>query len=149
MYQKISIFLQALVLVGISTAFFLNEKKQISESEKRTLAQWPILSDSTYFSGAYFKGISEYVNDQFPERDGLLQLSNKIRYQMGIHFEDEIRLVVVDAAMEQKNENADSLEVSSDDFNEVYKGGLLIINGAAYTTNTGSTAEVDGWRGGN
>lgn len=140
MFQKISIFLQALILVGISTAFFLSEKKQISETEKRTLAQWPVLTDSTYFSGAYFKGISEYVNDQFPERNGLLQLSNKIRYQMGIHFEDEIRLVVVDAAMEQKNEKADSLEVSSDDFNEVYKGGLLIINGAAYTTNTGSTA---------
>jgi len=140
MFQKISIFLQAAVLVGISTAFFFSEKKQISDSENRTLAQWPALNDSTYLKGAYFEGISEYVNDQFPERDWLLQLGNMLRYSMGIHFENEIRLVVVDAGMEQKNENTDSLKVSSEDFNEVYEGGLLIINGAAYTTNTGSTA---------
>jgi hypothetical protein len=59
---------------------------------------------------------------------------------MGIHFEDEIRLVVVEGGMEQKTENADSLEVTSDDFKELYKNGLIIINGAAYTPNTGSTA---------
>jgi hypothetical protein len=140
MFQKISIFLQAAVLVGISTAFFFSEKKQISDSENRTLAQWPVLNDSTYLKGAYFKGISEYVNDQFPARDWLLQLSNTLRYNMGIHFEDEIRLVVVEGGMEQKTENTDSLEVASDDFKELYKNGLIIINGAAYTANTGSTA---------
>lgn len=140
MFQKISIFLQALVLVGISSAFFFSEKKLISESEKRTLAQWPSLTDSSYFAGAYFRGISDYVNDQFPERDGLLQLSNAIRYEMGIHYEDEIRLVTVEGGMEQKTETTDSIVVASDDFKELYKNGLIIINGAAYTPNTGSAA---------
>lgn len=140
MFQKISIFVQAIVLVGISTAFFFSEKKLISESEKRTLAQWPSLTDSSYFAGAYFRGISDYVNDQFPERDGLLQLSNAIRYEMGIHYEDEIRLVTVEGGMEQKTETTDSIVVASDDFKELYKNGLIIINGAAYTPNTGSTA---------
>ena len=52
MFQKIGILIQALVLVGISATFLFSEKKQISESEKRTLAQWPTLNDSTYFSGS-------------------------------------------------------------------------------------------------
>jgi hypothetical protein len=140
MFQKISILLQALVLVGISTAFFFSEKKQISESEKRTLAQWPALTDSSYFAGAYFKGISEYINDQFPERDYLMQLSNTIRYKMGIHFEDEIRMIVVDGKMEQNNpvEGNDSLNVPTEDFSAAYSGGMLIVNGGAYTMNCGS-----------
>lgn len=144
MFQKIGILLQALVLVGISSAFFFSEKKQISESEKRTLAQWPALNDSTYFAGAYFKGISEYINDQFPERDRLIELSNKLRYNMGIHFEDEIRMVVVDGKMEQNspigNGENDSLKVSTEDFSAAYSGGMLIVNGAAYTINSGSTS---------
>lgn len=141
MFQKISILLQALVLVGISTAFFFSEKKQISESEKRTLAQWPALTDSTYFAGAYFKGISEYINDQFPERDYLMQLSNTIRYKMGVHFEDEIRMIVVDGKMEQNDpvEGNDSLNVPTEDFSAAYSGGMLIVNGGAYTMNCGST----------
>ena len=140
MFQKIGILIQALVLVGISATFLFSEKQQISESEKRTLAQWPTLNDSTYFSGAYFKGISEYINDQFPERDWLLELSNKLRFRMGVHLEDEIRMVVVDGQMEQNTETAvtDTSEASTDDFNAAYSGGMLIVNGAAYTMNSGS-----------
>lgn len=140
MFQKISIFVQALVLIGISSTFFFSEKKLISESEKRSLAQWPELNDSTYFSGAYFRGISEYINDQFPERDWLLELSNKIRFNMGIHQEDEIRMVVVDGQMEQNNPvvSGDSTAASTNDFNAAYSGGMLIVNGAAYTMNSGS-----------
>lgn len=140
MFQKIGILIQALVLVGIGTTFFLSEKKQISESEKRTLGQWPALTDSSYFAGDYFKGISEYINDQFPERDYLMQLSNTIRYKMGIHFEDEIRMIVVDGKMEQNNpiDENDSLSLPTEDFSAAYSGGMLIVNGGAYTMNCGS-----------
>ena len=69
-----------------------------------------------------------------------MQLSNTIRYKMGIHFEDEIRMIVVDGKMEQNNpvEGNDSLNVPTEDFSAAYSGGMLIVNGGAYTMNCGS-----------
>jgi hypothetical protein len=140
MYQKFMLFIQAMCILGVSTAFFFSEKREVSESEKRKLTQWPQLSDSTYLSGAYFKGISNYVNDQFPKRDELLKMSNLLRYNMGLHFEDEIRLVVVQAGMEQVNVGIDTTQTSLGDFNDAYSGGMIIINGSVFTLNSGSTA---------
>jgi len=140
MYQKITLFIQAILILGVSTAFFFSEKREISDSEKRKLAQWPALTDSTYLSGAYFRGISSYVNDQFPKRDELLALSNTIRYNMGMHFENEIRMVVVQAGMEQGTAGSDTSNTSLNDFNDAYSGGMIILNGAVFTLNSGSTA---------
>lgn len=80
--QKIlTVFSFSIVLIVVASvgfySFFDNDEKS-SEMENRNLAQKPAFSLSSYFSGDFASRFEEYYNDQFPGRNGLVKISNKI-----------------------------------------------------------------------
>ena len=82
MAKKLITIVSFAVIFIILSAFGLcslfDKDEAISEAENRTLAQKPSFSLTSYFSGEYTKLFEEYYNDQFPARNALVKLSNKI-----------------------------------------------------------------------
>ena len=72
-----SVVLAVFTIVGFYSFFDKDEK--VSEMENRNLAQKPSFSASSYFSGDFASKFEEYYNDQFPGRNGLVKISNKIK----------------------------------------------------------------------
>lgn len=71
-----SIIIAVFTVVGFYSFFDKDEKS--SEMENRNLAQRPSFSLSSYFSGDFTSDFEEYYNDQFPARNMLVKISNKI-----------------------------------------------------------------------
>ncbi len=72
-----SIILAVFAVVGFYSFFDRDEKA--SEMENRNLTQKPTLSAASYFSGDFASQFEEYYNDQFPGRNGLVKISNRIK----------------------------------------------------------------------
>ena len=73
-----------LLLVTILILFFVLflsiviPDKGVSERENRTLAKFPKFTFSSYFSGEFNTGIEDYFSDNFPFRDSLLNVNEKL-----------------------------------------------------------------------
>lgn len=77
MSKKYSIFITALFclfLFGFGIAFFVLPDREMSEQENRYLSQFKAPTLETLKSGAFMEDFEEYVVDQFPLRDGWIQL---------------------------------------------------------------------------
>ena len=66
------------VFASIGFYSFFDKDEKMSEAENRNLAQKPEFSISSYFSGDFASNFEEYYNDQFPGRNTLVKISNKI-----------------------------------------------------------------------
>ena len=71
--RVISILFCVLLAVGIGASVILPDK-YYSESEKRTLKQFPELSAEEIFEGKFCDEIENYLADQFPLRNGWVTL---------------------------------------------------------------------------
>lgn len=71
-----AVILAVFSIVGVYS--FLDKDEKSSEMENRNLAQRPSFSLSSYFSGDFTSDFEEYYNDQFPARNMLVKISNKI-----------------------------------------------------------------------
>lgn len=71
-----------LLLIGgvISLAM---KKEKVSDMENRTLASFPVYSDSALWSGKYFRQIEEYYADNFPFRNKWINISGKFKNSLG------------------------------------------------------------------
>lgn len=68
-----NIMIVCIFAVFLFAIFFwqiLTPKKAVSESERRLLADVPVLSARTVLSGRFMKNFENYAMDQFPLRDG-------------------------------------------------------------------------------
>lgn len=72
----------ALILLGVLAALLLPDRS-FSENENRYLAKFPAFTLSTVFSGKFMKEFETYVSDQFPGRDGWVQLKAEAQRAMG------------------------------------------------------------------
>ena len=64
----------ALTLLGIFAAHIVLPDGDVSEAERRPLAQLPQLTWEDVFSGDYFDDLEEYLLDQFPLRESFRRL---------------------------------------------------------------------------
>lgn len=149
MSNKISTILIFVLLLAMSTLFFVQETQTISFEEKRELAKWPVLNSQNYFSGKYTSAIGTYINDHFPFRSFMVDAAVSIRFGMGFRLKNQEKFVVVTkkSDSEQPNESIPSADLSDtvsrqflNDFEESYAGKMLILNGKVYTFNAGSPA---------
>lgn len=69
----LTVLFSALILLGVLAALLLPDRS-FSENENRYLAKFPAFTLSTVFSGKFMKEFETYVSDQFPGRDGWVQL---------------------------------------------------------------------------
>lgn len=80
---KIYSFVAVLLLLFVAgLLFFLRPK--VSESEKRTLTEFPTFTWSGFVSGDYFAQIGTWYSDTFPGREFFISLNQKIKNLYGI-----------------------------------------------------------------
>ena len=76
----------ALVIVFVTLCIvpsFLLTDKKISESEKRNLAEFPAISDSTGFNSSFSSQFDTWYNDHFAKRDEIVSINNAIFQNKG------------------------------------------------------------------
>ncbi len=69
---KVSVFCAVLVLFSLGTAF--TPREYFTFYENRKLAEFPVFSRESLFDGSYFKGMEDYISDQFFYREEILKL---------------------------------------------------------------------------
>ena len=79
------------LLVGLGALFVMTPKEEVSEGEKRKLAQLPEFSWSSLGEGAYMKGIDDFVADNFVFRYALTDLAGQIKQWRG-WVQDDIQV---------------------------------------------------------
>lgn len=85
--SKISREITAVLFCGFITLFgllhiFLPDQ-EFSQTENRTLAQFPVFRWSNLADGSYTTKLEEYLSDQFPLRDGWMGLKTRYEYLLG------------------------------------------------------------------
>ena len=69
-------------LVGIFAAHIVLPDGDVSDAERRPLAQLPPLTAEGVFSGDYFDDLEEYLLDQFPLRESFRRLKANFQYRV-------------------------------------------------------------------
>lgn len=72
-----------LILAAFVIFAFLQDCEGVSEEENRKLASFPRLTARSLTSGEYFKGISAFVNDNFPLRTRLIEANALMKLAVG------------------------------------------------------------------
>ena len=80
--------------LGLTAFAWLSPAKELSDAERRPLAQLPILSAETLLDGRFMSGFESYTLDQFPLRDRFRQLKALFHYNaLGQRDNNEIYIV--------------------------------------------------------
>ncbi len=72
----------ALLLFGLALLCWFKPNTEFSESERRPLAEKPVLTLETVANGEFMDGFEEYTADQFPARDWFRKI--KAYFSMGV-----------------------------------------------------------------
>ena len=103
------------VLTALSTvSLYIPERPSFSESEKRSLAEFPSFSFETLFSGDYFSGIDSWFSDTFPFRETLISSSANVKKLLGMSSS-------IHNFSESKADDIPDAAPSDDDTNEEIK----------------------------
>lgn len=70
----------AAVWLGLALAAWLHRPREISDAERRKLAQFPALTAESLLSGEWMGEFEDYTLDQFPMRDTFRQLKALVHY---------------------------------------------------------------------
>ena len=106
---------------GLVVAAWLNPSQEISESERRKLAQFPELSVTTLVNGGFMSKFEDYTLDQFPLRDTIRQLKSLFHYHiLGQKDNNDIYIVDGYAAKLEYPLNHTSLQLAANKFNYLY-----------------------------
>lgn len=79
------------LLIGVGVLFIFWPKDEISEGEKRKLAQMPAFSWASLGEGAYMKGLDDFVADNFVFRYVLTDIAGQIKQWRG-RVQDDIEV---------------------------------------------------------
>lgn len=82
-YSRFLTALFALFLGGLLVWHVVLPDREKSETENRTLAQWPEFSWESLKDGSYTAAVEEYFADQFPLRDGWTGLKARAEQLIG------------------------------------------------------------------
>ena len=105
------------------TAFsWFGPKQEISEAERRPLAQMPQVNGQTLTDGSFMKDFEKYTLDQFPLRDTFRQFKSLYHYYV-MQQKDNNDIYVQDgyAAKLEYPMNLDSVKLAALRFNTVYE----------------------------
>lgn len=123
--KKIS-FVGTLLLIGVwlcLTVFaWVSPAQQMSEAERRPLAQFPVLSGETVLSGKFMGDFEDYTLDQFPARDTFRRLKSLVHYNV-MQQKDNNGIYIVDgyAAKLDYPVNQQALDYALGRLNFVYE----------------------------
>lgn len=79
--RNLAVLLLWAVLTG---AAWLLPARELSQAERRPLAQMPAISGQTILNGKFMTGFEKYSLDQFPLRDGFRTIKSLFHFY-GLH----------------------------------------------------------------
>ncbi len=127
-----TICLTAVVLLWAAlTAFaWFGPAEDISEAERRPLAQAPELTADTLLSGSFMKDFEKFSLDQFPMRDGFRRIKSLFHFNILNQSDNNQIYMVGDHAVKQEYPlNEDSLTHAVERFNHLYEKYLTASEG--------------------
>lgn len=83
MKKHLSLILVLALWLSLTAYAWVKPADASSDSERRTLAQFPELSVETVLSGKFMTGFADYAVDQFPLRDAWRSLNAMFTYGLG------------------------------------------------------------------
>ena len=92
----ITVFLLLLLAVGAVSVYAFYDTQTVSESENRTLNKRPVLSEETWFSGAFASGMEEFLTDHIFQRTEIINAANRL--EAALERKTEVKLVSHNAA---------------------------------------------------
>jgi len=126
----------ALILVWLCLVVFawVTPDKDISETERRPLAQFPALSGETVLSGKFMGSFEDYTLDQFPARDLFRKLKALVHYNV-MQQKDNNGIYIADgyAAKLDYPVNTEALDYALGRLNFVYETYLKPNGSKVYT----------------
>ena len=98
-------------------------EQSVSQAESRTLASRPKLSVKGLVDGSYPVEFESYYVDQFPLRNGLIGISDRMRSMIRLKIGDDIQIVKGNTDMGQgdSNELLDDTSLPGDEVNSDYR----------------------------
>ena len=128
MYQKLRNLLMgilAAVWVALTALAWFTPAKDISDTERRALAQFPSVTGNSLLSGGFMKDFETYTLDQFPGRDTLRQIKALFHYNV-LNQQDNNGIYLVNgyAAKLEYPLNTQGLDHALKRFNWVYENLL-------------------------
>lgn len=119
----------ALLWAALTAAAWFAPTKEISESERRPLAQAPEITSDTLLSGSFMKDFEEYALDQFPLRDAFRTVKSLFHFGV-LNQSDSNDIYIADgyAVKQEYPLNVDSLHHAAERFNHLYEKYLTDCN---------------------
>lgn len=112
-----------LLLWAALTAFaWFTPAKELSEAERRPLAQFPAITLDSVLGGKFMKDFENFSLDQFPLRDGFRTIKSLFhQHVLGQKDNNGIYLYEGCAAKQEYPLNTDSVKRALDRFNHIYE----------------------------
>lgn len=117
------------ILLGFFVVNIILEDKEISETERRKLAEFPEMTIDTVASGKFAENFEEYAMDQFAFRDSLRTIKSYVNINL-LKQKDSNKLFIVEDAIYKieypLKEN--NIKKSAQKINEIYQNYLNEMN---------------------
>ena len=119
--KKQHVFVILLLWVSLAASAWFGPAKDMSDSERRPLAQMPAITLDSMVSGKFMKDFESYALDQFPFRDGFRTVKSLFHYYvLGQKDNNGIYISGGYAAKQEYPLNEDSVEHALDRFESIY-----------------------------
>ena len=128
-----ALFLAALWL-GLTAFAWLGAPKDISDAERRPLAQFPKLNGETLLNGKFMGSFEDYTLDQFPLRDTFRTVKSLFHYYvMSQKDNNDIYMADGYAAKMEYPLNEAAVKKALEKFNLIYENNLKDSGSKIYT----------------
>ena len=119
----------ALLWAVLTMAAWFSPAKEISEAERRPLAQWPGIRAETLLNGRFMTDFEDYTLDQFPLRDGFRKIKSLFHFNV-LNQSDNNNIYIADgfAVKQEYPLNPESLYHAAERFNYLYEKYLTGFN---------------------
>ena len=128
--RAIGYILAIAIWFALSVSAWVHPSQEISESERRKLAQFPELSVTSLINGSFVSKFEDYTLDQFPLRDTFRTLKSLFHYNL-LGQKDNNGIYIADgyAAKLEYPLNETSLNLAAQKFNYLYNTYLTESEG--------------------
>ncbi len=123
--RMIGISLVAALWLLLAFSAWFSPSQEVSEAERRNLAQFPDLSSQTLLNGSFMTKFEDYTLDQFPLRDSFRQVKSLFHYYvLGQKDNNDIYMADGYAAKLEYPLNETSVNQAANRFNWIYDNYL-------------------------
>jgi len=131
--KKINVIILAALWLALTGFAWFSPAEEISESERRKLAQFPELSGKTVLAGDFMADFEDYTLDQFPLRDSFRQLKALFHYNvLGQKDNNDIYIADGYAAKLEYPMSQSSVSGAAAKFNAIYEkyleGSKIVVS---------------------